>query len=193
MSNQEKYKKAFSVLQASGSTLAEVETMANLKKRHNMRTAVAAAVACLVVIGGSTTAYAANVGGIQRTVQMWFNGDQTDVTVEFDGEGNYTSTYTDANGETHEGGGGGVAIDAFGRERPLTEEELMTEMANHMDVNYADDGTVTLYYQDQAIDITDKFEDGYCYIEVQGQEGTLYVVVKYQDGLAFSSIKYPEM
>ena len=38
--------------------------------------------------------------------------------------GHYLLSYEDENGETQTVGGGGVAIDAFGRERPLTEEEL---------------------------------------------------------------------
>ena len=70
MTNGEKYKKAFSVLQTSKGSLQEVENMAKLQKRTKMKTAVAVIAGC-IILGGTGTAYAANVGGIQRTVQIW--------------------------------------------------------------------------------------------------------------------------
>ena len=76
MTNGEKYKKAFSVLQTSKGSLQEVENMAKLQKRTKMKTAAAVIAGC-IILGGTGTAYAANVGGIQRTVQIWLHGDQT--------------------------------------------------------------------------------------------------------------------
>ena len=70
MTNGEKYKKAFSVLQTSKGSLQEVENMAKLQKRTKMKTAAAVIAGC-IILGGTGTAYAANVGGIQRTVQMF--------------------------------------------------------------------------------------------------------------------------
>ena len=67
MTNGEKYKKAFSVLQTSKGSLQEVENMAKLQKRTKMKTAAAVIAGC-IILGGTGTAYAANVGGIQRTV-----------------------------------------------------------------------------------------------------------------------------
>lgn len=69
MTNHEKYKKAFSVLQPSPRSLQEVENMARLQKRTKIKTAAAVVAGC-IVLGSSGTAYAANVGGIQRTVQL---------------------------------------------------------------------------------------------------------------------------
>ena len=76
MTNGEKYKKAFSVLQTSKGSLQEVENMAKLQKRTKMKTAAAVIAGC-IILGGTGTAYAANVGGIQRKVQIWLHGDQT--------------------------------------------------------------------------------------------------------------------
>ena len=51
----------------------------------------------------------------------------------------------------------------------------------------------TLYFQDQTVDITDKFENEYCYILLNGADTDLYVTVKYQDGWAVSPNKYPKV
>ena len=61
MTNGEKYKKAFSVLQTSKGSLQEVENMAKLQKRTKMKTAAAVIAGC-IILGGTGTAYAANVG-----------------------------------------------------------------------------------------------------------------------------------
>ncbi|MCR4673786.1 MAG: hypothetical protein K5675_02155, partial [Lachnospiraceae bacterium] len=129
-----------------------------LEKKKIKKVAVAAVAVVGVLVFGSASAYAANVGGIQRQIQIWTKGELTDATVTFDGEGGYTTTYTDENGETQEMSGGGVAYDIFGNERPLTEEELM-EDAEMNDVEVViEDGKTTVYFMDQVMDITDKFK-----------------------------------
>ena len=188
MSNREQYKKAFSVLQASGDFTLGDEKMAVLKKKAMLRTFAAAACACLVIVGSSRIAYAANVGGIQRTIQLWMYGDQTDVTIDFDGSGNYSMEYTDADGNTRELGGGGFAVDADGTKRALTEDELIWLLFEEVDVSYNDDGRIMLYFQGQVADITDKFENDICYIflngtDLNGTDVSLYVtVLKAEDG-----------
>ena len=188
MSNREQYKKAFSVLQASGDFTLGDEKMAVLKKKAMLRTFAAAACACLVIVGSSRIAYAANVGGIQRTIQLWMYGDQTDVTIDFDGSGNYSMEYTDADGNTRELGGGGFDVDADGTKRALTENELIWHLFEEVDVSYNDDGRIMLYFQGQVADITDKFENDICYIflngtDLNGTDVSLYVtVLKAEDG-----------
>ena len=193
MSNKEQYKKAFSVLKTSGDFSLEDEKMAKLKKKVVVRRMIAAAAACLIIVGGSGTAYAANIGGIQQTIKMWFHGNQTDVNINFDDEGSYSYEFVDENGEHHEGGGGGIAIEPDGEERPLTPEEMMDDFGNTLDIEYADDGTVTLYYQDQIIDITDKFENGYAHILLNDEKGNLYVTVKYDEGWGTDREKFPDV
>lgn len=191
MTNKEKYKQAFSVLQSSGEISMEVERMAMMNKKAKMRTAAAAAAVCLVLAGGGGFAYAADVGGIQRTIQLWINGDQTTAEFEYDGEGSYTISYPTEDGEIKEMGGGGIAYEADGTERPLTAEELMEEL-NSPQVEYKDDGTVWVYYYDQKIEITDQFEDGVCYVKVSHGEETLYMTIEYQNGYTVSPHKYEE-
>lgn len=191
MTNKERYKQAFSVLHTSDQFSVEVENMSRLNKKHNMKVAAAALAGCILLAGGIGTAYAANVGGIQRTVQVWLHGDQTTANMTVSDDGTYTIEYPDENGETREISGGGIAYEADGTERPLTGEELLEE-ANSPDVEYNDDGTVWLYYKNQKIEITDKFKDDVCYVKVQDGDETLYVTVKYQNGLAYSNEKYVE-
>ena len=191
MTNSEKYKKAFSVLEPSDNISWEVEKMKLLEKKKNKKIAVAAVAVIGVLVLGSSSAYAANVGGIQRQVQIWMHGEQTEATLTFDGNGGYTKTYVDENGETQEEGGGGVAFDFFGRERPLTEDELMEEaLTDDIQAEFQDDGKTILYFRDQVIDITDKFEDGVCYIEVDGGDKHYYVSVAEDGALSISEEKY---
>ena len=55
---------------------------------------------------------------------------------------------------------------------------------------YEDDGTVWVYYYDQKIEITDRFEDEICYVEVSKDGEILYMTVKYNGGYAVSPHKY---
>ena len=191
MTNHEKYKKAFSVLQPSQRSLQEVENMARLQKRTKVKTAAAVIAGC-IVLGGSGTAYAANIDGIQRTVQLWIHGDQTTATLNISDDGTYTVEYPDENGSVSQSGGGGVTLEPDGTERPLTENEIMQAM-NAPDVEYYDDGSVWVYYHDQSIDITDKFDkENVCYVKIADGDETLYLTVKYQNGSSYSNEKYIE-
>lgn len=189
MSNQKKYKQAFSTLHASDNFSLEVEKMTMMKKKQLFKNIAAAVAICVLLAGVGTTAYAADLGGIQRKIQLWIYGDLTDVSLEIDSDGSYDMQYTDADGNVQERGGGGVAFNADGTERPLTEEEIM-EHLNEPEVEYEDDGTVWVYYYDQKIEITDKFEDGVCYVKLSAGDKTVYMTVKYQNGYAMSESSY---
>lgn len=189
MTNKEKYKKAFSALQISDGLSWEVERMARLKKRNKTKAIAATIAGCLFIGGTGTAAYAANVGGIQRTVQIWIHGDQTDATLKIKEDGSYTLNYPKKDGSMGEQAGGGIAIDGNGNERPLTEDEIK-ESLDSPDIEYKDDGTIWLYYQNQKIDITDKFDDDICYVKIDAGKKSLYVTVKRNNGFAFSEDKY---
>lgn len=189
MTNKEKYQKAFSVLHASDRCRMEAEDMMKMKKANYKKTVAAAAAAAILLVGGTGTAYAANVGGIQRTIQLWIYGDQTTATLTANDDATYTITYSDKDGNEKTRGTGGVAIQADGTEAPLTPEEI-EEHLNMPDVDYEDDGSVWVYYQDQKLDITDKFVDGVCYTKIEGKDKTLYLTVKYDNGYAVSENKY---
>lgn len=194
MMNKEKYKRAFSVLKPSEISFQEVDNMARLRKKTRIKTAAAIVTGC-ILIGGTGTAYAANVGGIQRTIQLWIHGDQTTATLNVSDDGTYTMEYYDEDGNLSQSGGGGIAMDADGTTRPLTEAELLAEI-DSPEVEYEEDGSVWVYYHNQSVEITDKFnEDKVCYVKIADGNKTLYLTVKYQNGYSYSPQKYiePEM
>jgi len=189
MTNKEKYKQAFSALHISDEFSLEVRKMTITSKKHKLNQLVAGIAAGVLIVGGSATAYAADLGGIQRTIQLWIHGDQTDVTIDYNNDGSYDMEYTDSEGNAVHQGGGGVAIEDDGSERPLTEDELLDHI-NSPEVVYEDDGSVWIYYFDQKVDITDKFNDEVCYAEVSNGDETLYMTIKYKNGWSTSPNKY---
>ena len=63
----------------------------------------------------------------------------------------------------------------------MTDEEIMEHVINAPAVSWEDDGRIWVYYMNQKIDITDKFEDGYCYVKLEAGGETKYMTVKYSD------------
>ncbi|MCI2058677.1 MAG: hypothetical protein LKJ80_05670 [Oscillibacter sp.] len=189
MTNREKYKQAFSAIHASDHFCLEVNQVEKTMRHHRFKTMVAVIAACVMLVGGATAAYAADVGGIQRTIQLWIHGEQTEATIEFDGKGNYSMDYTDDEGNVKHQSGGGVAFAPDGTEIPVSKEDLMEELTAP-DVRYEDDGSVWVYWFDQKIEITDKFDNDVCYVKLVNGEKTLYMTVKYQHGYATSPHKY---
>ena len=70
MNNKEKYKRAFSTLRTSEHFEFNLEGGKMIRKTFKMRKAITALCFALVLTVGSVSAYAANVGGIQRIIQV---------------------------------------------------------------------------------------------------------------------------
>jgi len=189
MTNKERYQRAFSTLHASDDHVLEVSAMKQTEKiRFNKLVAVCAVL--VLVLGLASISYAADIGGIRRSIQLWIHGDQTDAILEVE-SGHYSLTYEDADGNVRHQSGGGVAFGPDGKERPVTEEEIL-EQLNSPDVVYNEDGTVWVYYFNQKIEITDKFDDqGVCYVQLKDGEGVLYMTIKNQSGYSISRHNYP--
>lgn len=190
MSNKQRYKQAFSAIHISDEFSLEVKEMKTAPHKPKFTRFVACAAACAAIAATATAAYAADFCGIQRTVQLWIHGDQTNVTIDFDGNGSYTFDYVAEDGTTSTRGGGGIAIEDDGTERPLRPDELLEELTTP-EVAYLPDGSVWVYWFDQKIDITDKFEDDICYVKLVNGDETLYMTVKYQIASAASPEGYP--
>lgn len=193
MTNKVKYQRTFSVLHASEFDLEEL----TMNKRKGIRiskrvTTICAAAAIAAAM--SICAYAADIGGIQRKVQIWLHGDKTSAVLDIQQEENITNydlKYTDENGEEKEVHGGGVALDMFGNEVPLSEEDIMEHIENEVDVQHKDDGTVWAYYKGCSMDITDKFdEDGYCYVQLKDGDDVVYLTVEPDGGYSTSNEKF---
>ena len=189
MTNHEKYKRAFSALHASREFSLEAETMRHPVRYHRFKAAAVLAAACILLVGSATAAYAADVGGIQRTVQLWINGDQTTAAIQLNEDGSYRLEYPDGNGGIQEQSGGGVAFTPDGSERPLTEEEILEELSMP-DVEYREDGSVWVHWYGQSIDITDRFDGGVCYVKLEHGQDTLYMTVEYGKGYTTSPHRY---
>ena len=192
MTGKERYKQAFSVLKLPKDFQVEIDRNTAGKNRQAWRGIMVAVIAGLVLIGGGGTAYARNVGSIQRTLQLWVHGDQTDAEMNIYADGSYELQYLDENGELRERSGGGIAYEADGTERSLTEEELIEDL-DGPEVEYEADGRAWVFYRDQKIEITDLFEDGICHVKLCGENGVLYLTVAYKNGYAYSANKYPSM
>ena len=187
MTNKQRYQRTFSALHASEDCLLEVNAMKHVKKIRAPR--LMAACAAVVIMGMVPVAYATDIGGIQRSIQLWINGDQTDAVLDIQGT-SYTVTYQDQDGASHEFGGGGVAFNSDGTERPLTETEILDHL-DSPDVQYRDDGSVWVCYHDAQTEITDRFDDdGICYVQLKTDSGSLYLTVKYKGGFSSSPHSY---
>lgn len=185
MIDKQQYQRTFGVLHASGDFLKEDITM-QTTKHVSMRKVSLLCAAVILIFSISTVCYAADVGGIRRTIQLWIHGDQTDAIMEIQ-DGQYQITYEDQQGNLHQQSGGGIAIEPDGSERPVTEEEIL-EHLNNPEVEYKDDGTVWVYYRNQSLEITDRFDaDGVCYVQLKNGADTLYLTVRYQDGYSTST------
>lgn len=187
MTNKERYKQAFSAVQSSRQLCLEVEEMARIEKKHKKNMAVAAAVACALVIGVPGTVYAADIGGIQEKITMWLYGRQMEVEVTENGSGGYQFTYDRGDGEEEIMGYGGVAIDEDGGMTWLSADELAGQINESVSVEEDADGRVWVYYQDQKMDITDLFDENGVYgFNLEKGDRTVYVeVTKNADGTYF--------
>ena len=156
------------------------------KKTIHFRRITGLILAACLVFTLAVTAYAADIGGIRRIIQIWLYGDQTTAVLDVQG-GQYT--VTDEEGSFIKGGGG-VAFEPDGSERPLTEEEILQHL-DQPDLQHKEDGTVWVYYHGQKIEITDRFdENGICYLELRDGETVLYATIEKDGGMAISPVAY---
>lgn len=177
MTNRERYVRTFQTLHASRTFMTEVSEMKkNDVKFCFSRRAAVAILACAMLLAMLSAAYAADLGGIRRQVQVWIHGAQTEAELTQGEDNSYKVTWQDEDGEIHEMGGGGIAYEPDGSERPLTMEEYL-EHLNEAEIVNTDDGRVMVYYYDQAIDVTDAFdEDDNCRLALTHDGETTYFI-----------------
>ena len=75
-------------------------------------------------------------------------------------------------------------------------QEYLVYAYIHANSSYYMPKSVWVYYHNQSVEITDKFnEDKVCYVKIADGNKTLYLTVKYQNGYSYSPQKYiePEM
>lgn len=178
MTNKERYKQAFSALPSSQQFHLEEAEMTQIHKKHKKNITVAAAIACAVIIGGSGTVYAADIGGIQEKISVWLYGKQTEVDVTENENGGYTLSYDRGNGTEEMSAYGGVNIDPNGSQTWLTADQLATTISASASIEKDADGKVWIYYYNQKQDITDLFDkNGICQITMTHEGKSIFLTI----------------
>ena len=175
MIDKQQYQRTFGVLHAFLYFLKEYFPM-NKTNHFPVRKLIILCAAVILLLSTSIVCYAADVGGIRTTIQLWIHADQTTAVMDIQ-NGEYTLTYEDADGTPREQTGGGVVVNPDGSERPITDEEIMEhvmQQAQMPEVDYKKDGSVWVYYMDQAIDSTDRFkDDGIWFVQLKNGRASL--------------------
>ncbi|MBR6257557.1 MAG: hypothetical protein IKR23_09280 [Lachnospiraceae bacterium] len=162
--NEKEYKRSFNTLHLSEDFSERLEARLNDEREENKMNSntlhgfsrIAAAItACAVTLGVGGVCYAADLGGIRTRVELWMNGEKTEVEVDEDGMG---YSWTDEDGEEY--GFGGVTVDEDGNEVAMTAEELAEVWNTGCEIK-ASDGRLNLSYKNLSYDVTDMVnEDG---------------------------------
>lgn len=185
---RKRYQSAFSSIRTDHEfdLHAQEETMTNKQVNHNRRWLAVPAAAAVLLAG--TTVYAQNIGGIQRKMQIWLDGELTTATVDLSDEGSYT--IHDSSGNEVESGGGVAYEGLLNHERPLTTGEMAEEIANRITLDERD-GKYILYWHDKKVDVTNDFgEDGYAYLTLVDGSDTLYVTINKDGSYSTSPDRY---
>ncbi|WP_286072853.1 hypothetical protein [Faecalibaculum rodentium] len=155
---RETYQRVFSKIQIPEPV--DVETIMKENRREtgmNFWQKHAAALGAALVIAGSTgVAYAADLGGIRTTVNVWLHGEHTQLDAVPNGTGGYE--FYETGSDEPIGGGGGVWIDENGVEHAASAQEVAENLASPVEVR--EDGTVWLSVNDRTWDITDYIQSG---------------------------------
>lgn len=210
MTDRERYKRAFSQLHASEEILTEVNSMKNIKIMP-VRRLVAVAAAALLIAAMATVAYAADIGGIQTTIQILLkDGTLLNVTdireiVLEDGSIVKSAFFETSDMESKDD----IEIEVnYNGEHQVVHGTVVSMEPGEVDaesmgsleafpVEYRNDGTVWVHYNDRDIEITDLFEDGVCHlvleneqVEVEDGEVTKSVslTIQYGEGEGFASV-----
>ena len=181
MTNHERYRRAAGLIRPSRemNTKHYVEEKM-MKNKRSFRPLATVCATLVLVLALGVGAYAANVGGLRSSVNVWLHGDVTEVSIEQVGEGQYEITYPDGSVRST----GGMA-DENGQMRGVTMDEVIEEIRTAAEVDEDEDGRIWLYLRDHKIDITDQIAENGDWAQVKVKDGLLadYItVVWYGDG-----------
>lgn len=191
MTNRDKYKQSFSALHPSKPIHLEEQNMKKARTSRILRPALALALGVSLIFGCAAAAYAADVGGIRTTLHLWLYGKQANVELTDKGDGSYDMVF-DNGEETMAVSGGGVAFDFWGRERPLSPEEVAESFDSH--VAYQEDGKLWLYYKSLALDLSPYMTSSGCKVVVDLDGEKMYFSIDPPDpegGVGYSRSSKP--
>ena len=192
MTEQERYKRAVSALHPDPAFRVVLQkqgrTPARVRASLRFHAGLAAILWILALSLAGAGVYAADIGGIQRKIQILQHGELTNAVLtvsETDG----TYQVTDPSGKVLESGGG-VSIGADGTERPLTREELLSDLSNQVSTE-VEDGHYYLCWRAHLFDLTEAFDKGtICYVTLTDGSDTLYVTALSTGAVASSPYRY---
>lgn len=210
MTDRQRYKRTFSQLHASEEILTEVNSMKNIKIMP-VRRLVAVAAAALLIAAMATVAYAADIGGIQTTIQILLkDGTLLNVTdireiVLEDGTIVKSAFFETSDMESTDDIEIEVSYDGepyvvYGTVVSMEPGEVDAESTGSLEafpVEYRDDGTVWVHYNDRDIGITDLFEGGVCSLELENEQveavdgevtKSTYLTIQYGEGEGYASV-----
>ena len=192
MTEQERYKRAVSALHPDPAFRVELQkqgkTPARVRASLRFHAGLAAILWILALSLAGAGVYAADIGGIQRKIQILQHGELTDAVLSVsDTDGTYQ--VTDPSGKVLLGGGG-AAIQPDGTERPLTREELLSDLSNQVSTE-VEDGHYYLCWRAHLFDLTGAFDKGtVCYVTLTDGSDTLYVTALSTGAVASSPSRY---
>lgn len=210
MTDRERYKRTFSQLHASEKILTEVQTMKNIKIMP-VRRLIAIAAAAMLIAAMATVAYAADIGGIQATIQILLkDGTLLNVTdireIKLEDGTVVKSAFfetvdmepkDDIEIEVNYNGEHQVVHGMVVSMEPGEVDAESMESVDAYQVEYRDDGTVWVHYGDRDIEITDLFEGGVCHLELENEQvevedgevtKSTYLTIQYGEGEGYASV-----
>ncbi|WP_294732120.1 hypothetical protein [uncultured Faecalibaculum sp.] len=147
------YKRVFSQIRipepVSLETVRKEERTGGWMKFYTKRAAAVAA--AMVIVASTGVAYAADLGGLRTTVNVWLRGENKEIVADPNGDGGYTF-YEEGNDEPV-GSGGGVYIDDNGQEHVLGPQDVANTMVPV--VEKRDDGSYWLSEEENCWDVTE--------------------------------------
>jgi hypothetical protein len=181
MTNKERYKKAAEIIVPSGSNdfLQNVEgrTM-KMRSKKIIKTVAAAFAAVILIAATGTGVYAADIGGIQKSVGIWLHGDVADVTIKEVGDGQFEVTYPDGSVR----GCGGMEEDGHGGMRGVSMESMIAQLRTSVECEQDEDGRIWIYIRDHKIDVTDQIDEkGYAQEKVKDGFLADYITVIWRE------------
>lgn len=179
MTNKEKYKNTFAILQTSATFDLEADKMEMLKRKAIYKRIATTIIVLFLLATVSGTVYASDIGGLRTRMKLWIHGSEEDTTVEYHDNGDYIIEYTDKDGNQQVTTGAIYKIDKDGNNQALDDDKFVHYLTEPR--VYRVDGKITVEYKDEVVDITDQFKYGVCTVRFHEENGTWNIKVKEQE------------
>lgn len=186
MNDKELYKKTFDTLVTGdvldGNDIAEIKQSAKPAGRKFTKLSTIAAAFAAVLLLGSVTAYAADIGGAKSWLDGYFKGNSVQLQIVQDGMG--FATYTSA--------GERIAYFDYDDSNGYipTREEYAAMTQNMFYVDDSDLDHIMMYYGDKGFDISKKLKKGKRAFTFESVGQTVYAYFTINEDGTIKNIQY---